>query len=79
MADTLIFAGSITYAMKIKDILNNGGIHAVIRRKQNKSMEKGCSYGVYVSGNIEKANQLIKSSGINIVLEDGMEGHDDLS
>lgn len=79
MKESLIFTGSVTYAMKVKDILNKNGIAAVIKRIQNMSTEKGCSYGIYVIGDVEKARQILKSSGINVALNDNMEGHDDLS
>ena len=65
--------------MKVKDILNKNGIAAVIRRIQNMSTEKGCSYGIYVIDDAEKAKRVLTSSGINVALNDIMEGHDDLS
>lgn len=79
MGDSLIFTGSITYAMKIKDILNKNGVSAVIRKNQSASLEKGCSYGVYVKGNAERARTILSHSDINVAIDDGMEGHDDLS
>lgn len=79
MKESLIFTGSVTYAMKVKDILNKNGVAAVLKRIQNMSTEKGCSYGIYVIGDVEKAKQVLTSSGINVALSDNMGGHDDLS
>lgn len=79
MKESLVFIGSVTYAMKVKDILNKNGVAAILKRIQKMSTEKGCSYGIYVIGNVEKARQILKNSGINVALNDNMEGHDDLS
>lgn len=79
MGESLIFTGSITYSMKIKDILNKNGFSASIKKNQSTTSGKGCSYGVYVSGDAEKAREILSDSGINVTLSGDMGESNDLS
>lgn len=62
----LIIVGSVTYAMKSKEILFSNGIKSYIERNK-KTKEYGCGYGVHVVGNIDEAIFLLRKNGIKIL------------
>ncbi len=63
---TLILLGSITYALKAKNILFNHNIRAYIERNtSNKTY--GCGYGVFLPFNELRAEEILKNNGIKIV------------
>ncbi|MEG1427215.1 MAG: putative Se/S carrier-like protein, partial [Oscillospiraceae bacterium] len=63
---TLIIVGSVTYAMKAKDLLFSSGIKAYIERNK-RTREFGCGYGLYVPHRIEEAEQILLRSGIKVL------------
>ena len=69
--------GSITYAIKGKDLLNKMGYKASIERIPRRSVDVGCSYGIGIDGDEYYAKIQLESSGIR-VLEIFEEGYDDL-
>lgn len=61
----LILTETVTYAIKGRDILRKNGMTAQVEKlNYGKS---GCSYAVTVSGDIGKAEALLKASGIKIL------------
>lgn len=54
---------SITYAQKARDYLYRSSINSTVGRNPNPK-GRGCAYVLYVSGNIEKAYELITAAGI---------------
>ncbi len=66
MKDNLIILGSVTYAMKSKDILMRHGINSYIQRSK-KTKEFGCGYGVYIPTGAEKAEHILRENGIRIL------------
>lgn len=63
----LIITGTITYAIKGRDLLRRKGISANIERINSTTGNTGCGYGVSVSGNIDKAVELFKKGGVKIL------------
>lgn len=55
--------GSITYAIKARDILRKSGYKASIERK-TAEYKSGCGYAVVFEGDGQKAKELITSAGI---------------
>lgn len=66
MDRTLIIVGSVTYAMKARDILEKNGISAYVERTR-KTKEFGCGYGVHVPKRAEEAEQLLLRNSIKVI------------
>ncbi len=61
----IISIGSVTYAMKAKDLLmNKYGIRAIVEKNSLSRKTAGCSYGLYIKGNIEEAHKILIANGI---------------
>ena len=58
-----IITGSITYAVRCKDVLVRNGYKALVIRNTN-DIKTGCGYGVKTYGEMEKIEELLKSEGI---------------
>lgn len=67
MSRQFIMVSSITYAMKAKSILRNNGIYVDIVKTQKYSNKARCSYSLVLYRNLQKAIQLLKDSGIEIL------------
>ena len=63
MEGPVIKVGSVTYAMKGRDLLAGYGIRAYIERVQRPG-EGGCGYGLYVPKQTDKAQGLLREHGI---------------
>ena len=61
-----IATGTVTYAMKARDLLRKKGYKAKIERKTGENI-KGCGYVVIFEGDIDTAEMLLKKSGIKIL------------
>lgn len=66
MDRTLIILGSVTYAIKAKDILFAHGISAYMERTK-RTKEFGCGYGVNVPKRAEEAEGLLRDYGIKVL------------
>lgn len=60
-----ISTGSITYALKGRDLLRRNGYKARIERINQQSGGNGCGYSIVVSE--EKAVNILRKSGIKIL------------
>ena len=58
-----ISVGSVTYAIKGRDILKNNGFKVKIERKPSKSLS-GCGYSLVFSGSLEKAGEILDRYGV---------------
>ena len=54
MKEYKIFVGTITYALKGRDILRKNGIKARVERMTSGVENHGCGYVILSEGNIEK-------------------------
>ena len=61
-----IVVSSITYAFRGVDILKKHNIKAYIERTPKKLDIKGCSYSIYVKGDINKARQILINEKIRL-------------
>lgn len=66
MGENLIIAGSVTYALKGKDLLLKHGIKSYIERN-TRTREYGCGYALYIPNNFEKAEKLLRDNNIKIL------------
>lgn len=58
--------GSVTHAMKGRDILNSEGYRALVRRNSNPGKKDGCGYAIYLDGDLENAVSVLKSRNVNV-------------
>ncbi len=58
--------GTVTYAIKGRDLLRRNGFRAGIERGTS-SKNSGCGYSVVVEGDIDTALSLLKDAGIKIL------------
>ena len=67
MGRQYIKVSSITYATKGRDILLNHGIRAHIERTHQPMEGDGCGYSIYVNGDADAAEKILRASGIKII------------
>lgn len=63
----IIVTGTVTYAIKGRDILRNKGFKVSIERNSTGLSRYGCGYAIVVYGNIEKATEILKNFGVKIL------------
>lgn len=62
-----ISVGSVTYAIKGRDLLRKMGIKAYIERKTNTNGNVGCGYVIIAEGNRNKIISLLNDYKIKII------------
>lgn len=67
MKGYLITVGTVTYALKGRDILRKQGFKADIERISSGENNLGCGYSIAVSGDINRVRELLLSNGIRIL------------
>lgn len=67
MANRAIYVGSVTNAMRGKQLLAGHGMTAYIRRATNMSAGDGCGYSLLVTGDGQRAEQILRTAGVRIV------------
>lgn len=63
----IITTGTVTYAIKGRDVLRRNGYTAKIERKNSLSGSAGCGYTVVTSGEKQKILELLNNAGIKIL------------
>lgn len=63
----MIVTGTITYAMRGRDILRNNGFTAAVERNSSGLGRLGCGYGIAVYGDLGNAIQLLKENGVKML------------
>ena len=66
MENNLIMFGSVTLAMKSRNLLLKNNIKSGLVRTPIHLNKKPCGYSLYVPGNFEKALKIIRSNGITV-------------
>lgn len=67
MGKELILVASVTYAMKGREILSRNGIKAYIERTPKNLNINSCGYCLYVPFNIDRAEEILKQSGVKVL------------
>lgn len=62
-----IVTGTVTYAIRGRDILRKNGINASVERNSFGLGRHGCGYGIVVKSDIEKAVEILKENSIKII------------
>ena len=63
----VIVTGTVTYAIRGRDILRNKGFIATVERNNSGLGRFGCGYGIVVKGDIDKAVQILNDNSIKII------------
>lgn len=63
----LIVTGTVTYAIKGRDILRKKGFKASVERSGSVSDSEGCGYSILVEGNIELAQKILREARVKIL------------
>ncbi len=63
----IIVTGTVTYAIRGRDILRNNGYKASVERNSSGLGRLGCGYGILVFGDITKAVQILKQNNVKII------------
>lgn len=68
MKEIFIITGTVTYAMKAKDIFTNNGYFSEVKKWNDKTGKYGCGYGVKVTKiGLDEAKTLLLKNGVKIV------------
>ena len=67
MKKTEIMIGTVTLALKGRDILRDNGFKAHIERKSYNIGKYGCGYSVVVTEEAERAVSILKENGIKVL------------
>ena len=62
-----ISTGSITYAIKGRDLLRKHGFKVGIERSMPQTAVHGCGYSVILNGDIEKALELLRAASVKVL------------
>lgn len=62
-----VVTGTITYAIKGRDLLRRSGFKARIERIAGSTQNVGCGYTIIVSGDINEAEKILRNAGIKIL------------
>ena len=63
----VITTGTVTYAIKGRDVLRRNGINAKIERKSSLSGGAGCGYTVVTNGDKQRILQILNDAGVKIL------------
>ncbi len=66
MKKYIITTGTVTYAIKGRDLLRRKGFNVKIERIASGA-SSGCGYSIVLSGEIKDAESLLRSAGIKIL------------
>lgn len=67
MGSFLLTTGSITYAIKGRDILRRYGYKAKIERRSAGLGSNGCGYNIVTEGDLKGAESILREAGIKIL------------
>ena len=68
MKETFVITGTVTYAMKAKEILAKKGYFADVKRWNDRTGKFGCGYGVKVTNILpDKAKAILIENGVKVI------------
>ena len=67
MANYYIHVGSVTNAMRGKQLLSEQGVQSYLHRSSKPAEGEGCGYSLLVTDNLSKAEQILKSKGVRVI------------
>lgn len=63
----VVVTGTVTYAIRGRDVLRRAGISAAVERNSSGLGRLGCGYGIVVSGNIDEIKDILMKNNIKII------------
>ncbi len=66
MKKYLISTGTVTYAIKGRDLLRNKGFKVKIERITGEKSH-GCGYAILLEGNLKEAQKTLRENGVKIL------------
>ena len=66
MEEKIIMLGSITYALKAKEILKVKGIRADVIKTPKELSSCGCNHSIRVDGKVEEVESILKQNNITM-------------
>lgn len=66
MGKSLILVGSVTFAMKGRDILAKSGIRSSVERIPHSSEGRGCGFAIYAPERTNEAERILRAAGIPV-------------
>lgn len=63
----MIVTGTITYAIRGRDILRKNGFKAAVERNSRGFGRLGCGYGIVVEGDIERAEEILRNNSVKMI------------
>lgn len=63
----IIITGTITYAIRGRDLLRKHSFRASVERNLSGSNRYGCGYGIAVYGDINEAVRILKDHNIKVL------------
>ena len=61
-----IKVGSLTFAMKGRELLQKNGYKAYLTRNPNPETDEGCGYVIYVNNIDKRCFEILKRNGIKV-------------
>ena len=63
----IITTGTVTYAIKGRDLLRRKGFNVKIERRTSGKGSAGCGYSIITDGDINAAEGLLRQAGVKIL------------
>ncbi|MBE6739667.1 MAG: DUF3343 domain-containing protein [Ruminococcaceae bacterium] len=63
----VVATGTVTHAIKGREILKKRGIAAETERMKYGTENYGCGYGIVTGGNIEEIERILKKENVKII------------
>lgn len=67
MSRAYIKVNSVTYAIKVRNVLNANGIYAQVVRNTNSYRNEGCGYSVVINGDLSRAEEILRRNNIKFL------------
>lgn len=63
----IISTGTVTYAIKGRDLLRKKGFNVRVERISSGKGSAGCGYSIILIGEIKNAEDILRSAGVKIL------------
>lgn len=67
MSNYYIHVGSVTNAMRGKQLLADQGIRAYLHRTSRPAEGDGCGYSLLLTDRIQQAEQILRQKGVRVI------------
>lgn len=68
MKEIFVVTGTVTYALRAKEILAKNGFSADVKKWNDKSGKYGCGYGVKLrKADVTEIKELLQKNGVKIL------------